>query len=179
MRDYNCDVCIFSGLYKRRTCFLYASFPDGDQGHKQGDFFTIPRFTEDRSPVTNELGILEGEIRYLDGEGFLEALWDLSESLPHFSAYQILSSYFQEICPTAFSDVVCGSLIASQASCAEYTVNISDDSVRYEVLGFHMTLQDTLEAFDIIVGSKNAYERYEMERMQKQSNTVSSNTHGR
>jgi len=178
MRDYSCDVCIFSKLYKRRTCFLYASFPDGEKGHKQGDFFTIPRFTEDRTPVTDELGQLQGEIRYLSGEGFLDVLWDLSETLPHYSAYQILSSYFTEICPTAFSDPVCAALIGAQASCSEYTVNISDDNVRYEVLGFHMTLQDTLEAFDIVTAAKNAYERYEMERMQKKSNTMSSTTHG-
>jgi hypothetical protein len=174
MRDYSCDVCIFSKLYKRRTCFLYASFPDGEKGHRQGDFFNIPRFTEDRVPLSDELGHLQGEVRYLDREGFLEVLWDLSEALPHYSAYQILSSYFGEVCPTAFSDPICASLIGAQASCAEYTVNISDDSVRNEVLGFYMTLQDTLEAFDIVTAAKNAYERYETERLQKKSNTVSS-----
>ncbi len=179
MRDYSCDVCIFSKLHKRRTCFRFASFPDGDKGNKQGDFFNIPRFTEDRSPVSDELGHLQGEIRYLDGEGFLEVLWDLSEALPQYSAYQILSTYFAEICPTAFSDEVCSTLIRAQSSCADYTVNISDDSVRFEVLGFYMTLQDTLEAFDIVTAAKNAYERYEMERLQKKTNTVSTQSHGR
>tara|TARA_Y100000310_G_scaffold321085_1_gene378272 strand:- start:6330 stop:6902 length:573 start_codon:yes stop_codon:yes gene_type:complete len=174
MRDYNCDVCVFSGLYKRRTCFLYDVFPDKHEGHKTGDFFNIPRFRADHVAETDETGIVKGEVRFLDGESFLEMLWELSEALPHFSAFQILNAYFAEVCPTAFNDHVCSAILSAQASASDYTVDISDDNVRYDLLGFHMTLSDVLEAFNIIVGTRNSYERYEMEKMEKKSNETMS-----
>jgi len=170
MRDYNCDVCVFSGLYKRRTCFLYDVFPDGQQGQKSGDFFNVPRFRDDHAVDTDETGALRGEVRFLEGESFLETLWGLSEALPHFSAFQLLTAYFAEVCPTAFHDYVCSAILAGQSAAAEYTIDISEDNVRYELLGFHMTLSDTLEAFNIIAGTRNSYERYEMGKMEKQSN---------
>ena len=69
---------------------------------------------------------------------------------------------------------MCSAILSAQASASEYTIDISDDNVRYELLGFHMMLGDVLEAFNIIMGTRNSYERYEMEKMEKKSNQTAS-----
>jgi hypothetical protein len=172
MTEYSCEVCQFRKLYQQRgrTCFEFEQFPNGDPGQREGDLFDIPRFNPDGTPLRgddpSEPNITER--RFLDGEGLLEVLCEINERLPHLSVYQVLALYFGEVCPVAFFDPVMGALLGSQHSCSEYKLDITNEPTRTEVLGFNMTLSDTLEAFDIVVGTRNAYERYEMERIQEQ-----------
>lgn len=172
MRTYNCSVCHYAELYSthKRTCFLFETFPNGDRGKLEGDYFKVPRFTRDHKVDSDTSGRVADELRFLDADGFLQVLWDLSEALPHYSAFQILQSYFREVCPTAFADEVMASLISAQTSVSEYKIDISNESLRFEILGFNMSLRDTLEAFDIITSARNAYERYDMERIQRENN---------
>jgi len=171
MRTYNCSVCIFAKLYSthKRTCFAFDTFPNGDRGKMGGDYFEVPRFTQDGKISADAGGRVDTELRFLDSDEFLEVLWSLSESLPALSAFQLLQAYFREVCPTAFGDEVMGSLLAAQTACTEYTIDISDEQVRYETLGFNMTLADTLDAFAVITAARSSYERYEMDRMTEES----------
>lgn len=171
MRIYNCNVCIHAQLYSqyKRTCFIFDSFPNGDRGKREGDYFEIPRFDDAGKLISNTSGRIDTELRFLNEEGFLECLWDLSESLPALSAFQLLTTYFREVCPTAFADEVMAQLLNAQASCAEYKIDITNDNVRFELLGFYMTLSDTLEAFSIINAARSAYERWDYERMTEES----------
>lgn len=119
--------------------------------------------------MRGDKGEIEVERRYLKEDDFLQVLWELGESLPSLSAWQILNGYFKEVCPTAFGTSVLSALIDAQASCSEYKIDISNDDIRYELLGFPMTLSDTLEAFGLIVSARNSYERYEQERIEKEA----------
>ena len=171
MQSHDCKVCIHKKLYanERRTCYLYHQFPDGTPGHVEGDSYDIPRFDVDGKIYKGEDHKLAVERRFLNRDDFLEVLWQINEALPHLSAWQILHAYFKEVCPTAFQDPILSALVNAQASCSEYKLDITNDQIRYDVLGFYMTLPDLLEAFDIIVGARGAYERYETERMQKEA----------
>jgi len=172
MRTYNCDVCIFSKLYdqgSKRTCFKYERFPNGDAGKAEGDLFAFPKVGIDGKVQSDDGGRVATMIEFVNEEDFLDRLWELAMRLPHYSAWQLLQAYFREVCPTAFVDDVMGSLLDAQVACSEYKIDISNDSVRYDILGFYMELSDTLEAFNLIQGSRNAYERYEMERLQREN----------
>jgi hypothetical protein len=171
MRTYNCEVCIFSKLYSeyKRTCFKYETFPNRDSGKKEGDFFAVPKINIDGKVQSDTGGRVATVIEFLNQDDFLDMLWNLAMRLPHYSAWQLLQTYFREVCPTAFVDEVMASLLDAQITCSEYKIDISIEKVRYEILGFHMELSDTLEAFNIIQGARNSYERYESERLQNES----------
>tara|TARA_R100001463_G_scaffold2261_3_gene9604 strand:- start:1539 stop:2069 length:531 start_codon:yes stop_codon:yes gene_type:complete len=171
MRVYDCSVCVHSQLYSshKRTCFKYEVFPNGDRGKAEGDYFEIPRFGTDGRPESDEGGRVATELRFLNEDDFLETLWDICESLPSLSAFQVLSAYFREVCPTAFGDEVLACILSAQTACSDYKIDISNDAVRTDILGFHMSLADTLEAFNIITAARNAYERYDYERMSKEA----------
>ena len=170
MREFSCDFCIYRELFERRTCFLFDVFPNGTEGKSEGDFFAIPRFEPDGSIVKDaSSGRPQAEIRFLPPEEFLEEIWDLAQSLPQLSAFQIMRSYFPDVCPTAFIDPVCMAIIGAQSNAKDYGIDLSHEESRDELLGFHMTLSDTLEAFDIIMSTRNAYERYEMEKLEQSS----------
>tara|TARA_S200002703_G_scaffold69224_1_gene60068 strand:- start:454 stop:981 length:528 start_codon:yes stop_codon:yes gene_type:complete len=171
MKMYNCTICIHSQLYStyKRTCFLFDTFPNGDRGKAEGDYFEVPRFNLSGNLDSDASGRVATELRFLGEDEFLEQLWDVNESLPNLSAFQILQAYFREVCPTAFGDEVMSSLLNAQQSCSEYKIDISDDDVRYELLGFNMGLSDTLEAFSVITAARSAYERWDFDRMTKES----------
>lgn len=172
MLDFRCESCISQQLYKKRgrVCFLHDQVPGTeDTANKSGFTFRVPVFDDTGMPARDDFngGVQLYDLRHLDGEGFLEMLWDLSERMPHLSAFQILSSFFQGVCPTAFFDEVMGTLLSAQRAATDYRLDISDTAVRTEMLGFYMTLSDMLEAFDIILAAKNAYERFEMDQAMK------------
>jgi len=170
MRTFNCEVCVFSQLYKerKRTCFRYESFPNGDSGKKEGDFFAVPKIGVDGKIQSDDGGRIATMIEHLNEDDFLNMLWDVAVRLPHYSAWQILQAYFKEVCPSAFVDEVMLSILDAQVTCSEYKIDISVEAVRYDILGFYMELPDLLEAFNIIQSSQNSYERYEMEKMQNE-----------
>ena len=167
-REFNCDFCIHRELFRRRTCFLFDEFPDGTEGKADGDFFAIPRFEPDGSISKDaSTGRPHSEIRFLQSEEFLEETWDLNQLLPQLSAFQILRTYFPDVCPTALVDPVCMAIIGAQSNAKDYSIDLTNEDARRDLLGFHMTLSDTLESFDIVMGTRNAYERYEMEKLEQ------------
>ena len=105
----------------------------------------------------------------MEKEEFLEELWNVSQSLPQLSAFQILRTYFPDVCPTAFIDHVVMAIIGAQNNAKEYSIDLTNEDARRDLLGFHMTLSDTLEAFDIVAGTRNAFERNEMEKLEQAS----------
>tara|TARA_Y100000004_G_scaffold195565_1_gene262917 strand:+ start:1836 stop:2360 length:525 start_codon:yes stop_codon:yes gene_type:complete len=168
MREFSCDFCIYRKLYSRRTCFLYDEFPDGSEGKARGDFFAIPRFEPDGGLTKDErTGRPESEIRFLEADELLSETWEINQYLPQLSAFQILRAYFPDVCPTSFIDEVCMSIIGAQSNAKDYGIDLTNENSRRDLLGFHMTLPDTLEAFDIVMSTRNAYERYEMEKLEQ------------
>ena len=172
MRSYDCTHCLFAKEYlkQQRTCFLYDLFPCGDQGHKRGDAFAVPQF-EDVGILARKDGSGEviTEVRFLDEEQFIDVVAEVSENMPHMSAFQVRQQFFKEVCPTAFADPVMRGLIETERSAREYTIDISSDEVREKMLGFQMDLGDLLEAFSIIQGTRNDYERWRMDDMERKA----------
>ena len=172
MRSYDCTHCIFAKEYfkQRRTCYLYEQFPDGSKGHKNGDAFAVPQF-EDVGVLAKKpnSGEAVSEIRFLEEESFIDMVAEIADNMPHMSAFQVRQLYFQEVCPTAFADPVMRALIETERSAREYTIDISKDEVREKMLGFQMDLGDMLEAFSIIQGTRNDYERWRMDELDKKA----------
>lgn len=98
---------------------------------------------------------------------FLEILQELSEKLPEHSPYEIKNTFFKDICPSAFADVVSSVLVSAESACSEYKYDITDEAVRKSILGFNMTFQDLAESFEIIRGAKLGYQRRELEDMER------------
>tara|TARA_R100000008_G_C3535595_1_gene141799 strand:+ start:578 stop:778 length:201 start_codon:yes stop_codon:yes gene_type:complete len=61
------------------------------------------------------------------------------------------------------------SIIGAQSNAKDYGIDLTNENARRDLLGFHMTLSDTLESFDIVMSTRNAYERYEMEKLEQAS----------
>ena len=76
---------------------------------------------------------------------------------------------FPDVCPTALVDPVCMSITGAQSNAKDYGIDLTNEDARRDLLGFHMTLSDTLEAFDIVMSTRNAYERHEMEKIEQSS----------
>lgn len=166
MKDYACSVCEKKQMYKKRVCYRYPEFRE-----TTGDpVIPIPRFDDNGrqqlDPISKQPVI---EYRELDEDGLLMELWGLQSALPEYSAYQIMVTTFKYICIEAFVDEVAEKLIEAESEVTQYHVNINDPDIRQQLLGFDIELTDLLEAFSIVRGTKNMYERNAMEEAQRKA----------
>jgi len=175
MKDFDCNVCQAKALHSEgqgRTCFLYDVHENKQRGHREdGDHFRVPRLNVDGTLMKTHgiNGEVIADVVLLHEDTFLDTLVHLNDRLPELSGWQIHQTYFREVCLTALGDAVLSSIIMAQGSCERYRLDITNEDIREAVLGFYMTLPDLLEAFDIIVAARNSYERYEMERIEKEA----------
>ena len=106
-----------------------------------------------------------------DSEDFLDHLADLSRQIPDMSPYELKEVFFKRVCLTSLATPVVSSLVAAEAACSEYKYDITDDNVRLELLGFGMSLGDCMEAFDLVRGTRLAFQRWEMDQRKQEHGT--------
>jgi len=165
MKDFSCAVCYKKKLFEKRVCYRYPELME-----TMGDpVIPIPRFDDNGRQQLDATKHPVVEHRELDEDGLLMELWNLQLALPEYSAYQIMTTTFKPVCIEAFVDEVAEKLIEAESEVTQYHVNINDPEIRSQVLGFDIELTDLLEAFAIVRGTKNMYERNAMEEAQRKA----------
>ena len=168
MRDYSCSYCLSQKLQATRDCYM---MPWGKKEHK----FSVPRL-DDRHQIIKDADGNKSEMRSVDLDGFLEILESLEKYFPDKSSYEIHQLFFKEVCLTATIDEVAFSLIEAESTVSEYKGaigSLGDEDLRYDLLGFGISYSDLLSAFRIIRSANNGYDNYNLEKMQNENKSQS------
>ena len=164
MRDHDCEVCRKKKLFKDRVCYRFDEF----RPTPEGAILRVPLVDATGAVLTDEKTRQPlYEMRELSEEGFLEVLWSFQRVLPEFSAYQIAVMLFKTVCIEAFADPIAQRITEAETEVSEYGIDINNEDIRTELLGFFMTLPDLIEGFARVRGTKFAYDRYKFEEATK------------
>lgn len=129
----------------------------------------VPLFTIDGKQARDESNRFIGEERLLSEEGFLNELWKIQTRLPDIPVYKICTTFFRKVCVEAFINTTVDAIIEAESMTSSYHIDITDAEVRMEILGFDMSLGDLIEAFSIIRNTRNAYEKFMMEEIERKN----------
>ena len=169
MREYDCRVCLAEGLYKKRECLLTIINPAA-----KTEFWCSPPILDGKNTIIRDpnTGKSMVENRRVGEEGFLDILWSLNHKLPDKSSFELWELFFDDICLTAFADMVMFAIIEAESTISEYKGAIGslyNEENRKSILGFYMEYEDFLEALSIVRRAKRDYERYRYDKMQREN----------
>ena len=165
LREYSCAVCQRNKLYEKRVCYRFQHL----NNRLDDPFIPVPVLDAEGKHVLDEDRKRVTTTRQLNQDEFLEVLWHIHRLIPSLSLFRLCTMFFRPICIEAFVDDVSSSILECETNASEYTIDIGNPEIRRELLGFDMSLSDLMEAFNIVRGTRNAYERYKEEEIAKQA----------
>jgi len=137
----------------------------------------IPKFGKDGERRRDLKKLPVSDFSFLDIDEFIDEFAKLQRRIPHLNAWELHQTYFKNVCPRAFFDVVIDSLLSAEVTASEYKGALgplSDPDVREQLLGFYIDYSDMITAFDIIRYAKNAYKRMEIEEAERKQDRQNS-----